>query len=131
MDAMFAKTLITNMPDAVMYSDRDGWTGYHQTMRTGRTRYGDGPTLSVPTIRKGGKRLSVAFTIVPFVDEDGLMTGIAAIRRDATAQFEKARALRKEVAELQLQGQCGRLTGGSRRLTDDAITLDQVKRIMM
>jgi PAS domain S-box-containing protein len=138
MDAMFAEKLITNMPDAVVYSDRDGaigywnsgaermfghtaaeavgrnldliipeglrarhWTGYHETMRTGRTRYGDGQTLSVPAIRKDGKRLSVAFAIVPFVDEKGLMTGIAAIMRDVTAQFEETRALRKEVTELQ------------------------------
>lgn len=74
MDAMFAETLIANMPDALVYSDRDGavrywnhgaekvfghtadeaigqsldliipeglrarhWTGYQETMRTGRT----------------------------------------------------------------------------------------------
>ncbi|MFL5282203.1 MAG: PAS domain-containing protein [Rhodopila sp.] len=138
MDTMFAETLITNMPDAVVYSDRDGairywnsgaqrmfghtaaeaidqsldliipeglrarhWTGYHETMRTGRTRYGDGQTLSVPAIRKDGKRISVAFMIVPFTDDEGSMTGIAAIMRDATTQFEEARALRKEIAELQ------------------------------
>ena len=142
MDAMFAETLITNMPDAVVHSDRDGtiqywnggaarmfghtaaeavgqsldliipeglrgrhWTGYRETMRTGQTRYGDGQTLSVPAIRKDGKRISVAFTIVPFMDDKGLMTGIAAIMRDVTAQFEETRALRKEVAELQQREQ--------------------------
>src|SRR5689334_12661559 len=42
------------------------WTGYRETMRTGQTRYGDGQTLSVPAVRKDGKRISVAFTIVPF-----------------------------------------------------------------
>ena len=81
------------------------WTGYRETMRTGRTRYGDGQTLSVPAICKDGKRLSVAFTIVPFVDDKGLMTGIAAIMRDVTTQFEETRALRKEVAELQQRWQ--------------------------
>jgi PAS domain S-box-containing protein len=142
MDAMFAETLITNMPDAVVYSDRDGtilylnggatrmfghtaaeavgqsldliipeglrarhWIGYRETMRTGRTRYGDGQPLSAPAIRKDGKRISVAFTIVPFVDDKGEMTGIAAIMRDVTAQFEETRALRKEVAALRERGQ--------------------------
>lgn len=141
MDAMFAEALITNMPDAVVYSDRDGtirywnrgaarmfghteieavgqaldliipeglrarhWTGYRETMRTGRTRYGDGQTLSVPAIRKDGERISVAFTIVPFTDDKGSMTGIAAIMRDVSAQFEETRALRKEVAALRERG---------------------------
>ncbi len=142
MDATFAEALITNMPDAVVYSDRDGtikywnrgaarmfghtmtevvgqsldliipeglrarhWIGYHATMRTGRTRYRDGQTLSVPAIRKDGKRISVAFTIVPFLDDNGAMTGIAAIMRDVTEQFEEIRALRREIAALRERGQ--------------------------
>lgn len=142
MDAKFAEALITKMPDAVVYSDRDGkirywnggaarmfghtadeavgqsldliipeglrarhWSGYDETMRTGRTRYGDGETLSVPATRKDGKRISVAFTIVPFVDDQGVLTGIAAIMRDVTVQFEETRALRKEIAALRQRGQ--------------------------
>lgn len=76
------------------------WEGYHETMRTGRTRYGDGQLLSVPAIRKDGTRISVAFTIVPFTDDAGALTGIAAIMRDVTQQFEEVRALRQQVAEL-------------------------------
>jgi|SRR4051794_11914871 PAS domain S-box-containing protein len=142
MDTDFAETLIANMPDAVVYSDRDGtirywnggavrlfghaaeeavgqsldliipeglrarhWEGYHETMRTGRTRYGDGQLLSVPAMRKDGRRISVAFTIVPFVDDKGALTGIAAIIRDVTAQFEETRALRKEIAALRERSQ--------------------------
>ncbi|MBS0164420.1 MAG: PAS domain S-box protein [Nitrospira sp.] len=142
MDANFAEALITNMPDAVIYSDRDGiiqywnggaarmfghtpaeaigqsldlitpeglrarhWAGYHETMRTGQTRYGDGQTLSVPAIRKDGRRISVAFTIVPFKDDHGSMAGIAAVMRDVTEQFEETRALRKEVASLRERAQ--------------------------
>jgi PAS domain S-box-containing protein len=112
MDTDFAETLIANMPDAVVYSDRDGtirywnggavrlfghvageavgqsldliipeglrarhWEGYHETMRTGRTRYGNGQLLSVPAMRKDGSRISVAFTIVPFVDDQGALIG--------------------------------------------------------
>lgn len=76
------------------------WHGYRATMRTGRTQYGEGQILSVPATRKGGARISVAFTIVPFMDDAGAMTGIAAIMRDVTAQFEETRALRREIAAL-------------------------------
>jgi len=76
------------------------WQGFHATMRTGQTRYGDGQTLSVPAVRQDGTRLSVEFTIVPFVDGSGRMEGIAAIMRDATKSFEELRALRKEIAAL-------------------------------
>lgn len=76
------------------------WTGYRETMHTGRTRYGDGQILSVPAVRMDGTRISVAFTIVPFMDESGTITGIAAIMRDVTAQFEETRALRKEISAL-------------------------------
>src|SRR5690349_6482843 len=81
------------------------WTGYHETMHTGRTRYNDGQLLSVPAVRKEGKRISVAFTIVPFVDDKGAMTGIAAVMRDVTAQFAEMRDLRKEVAALRERDQ--------------------------
>jgi PAS domain S-box-containing protein len=74
------------------------WQGYHATMRTGKSRYGEGHLLSVPAARKDGTRISVEFTIVPFTDDAGNMTGIAAVMRDATRSFEELRALRKEVA---------------------------------
>ena len=75
------------------------WHGYRETMRTGKTRYGDGQKLSVPALRKDGSRISVEFTVVPF-EEDGRMTGIAAVMRDVTSTFEELRSLRKEVAAL-------------------------------
>jgi PAS domain S-box-containing protein len=74
-------------------------------MRTGRTRYGNGQLLSVPAMRKDGRRISVAFTIVPFVDDKGTLSGIAAIIRDVTAQFEETRALQKEIAALRERSQ--------------------------
>ena len=67
-------------------------------MRTGQSRYGDGPILSVPAVRKDTARLSVEFTIVPFTNDAGEMIGIAAIMRDATARFEELRALRRQLA---------------------------------
>ena len=74
------------------------WLGYHGTMQTGQSRYGDGQLLAVPAVRKDGARISVEFTIVPFTNDAGQMIGIAAILRDVTARFEELRALRKEVA---------------------------------
>lgn len=74
--------------------------GFEATMRTGHTKYGNGDILSVPALRKDGARISVEFSIVPFADASGAMTGIAAVMRDATARFEELRALRREVAAL-------------------------------
>jgi PAS domain S-box-containing protein len=73
------------------------WTGYAETMRTGQTRYGAGDLLSVPALRKDGTRISVEFSIIPFKDDAGTITGIAAIMRDITARFEEMKALRKAV----------------------------------
>ena len=73
------------------------WQGYRGTMRSGQSRYGDGQILSVPAVRKDGKRVSVEFTIVPFTGDVGQMIGIAAIMRDATARFEELRALRRQL----------------------------------
>lgn len=76
------------------------WSGFHETMRTGQTRYGDGQILSVPAVRNDGTRISVEFSIVPFAGDDGRMVGIAAIMRDATKSFAELRALRREIATL-------------------------------
>lgn len=75
------------------------WDGYAETMRTGRTRYGDGDVLAVPALRKDGKRVSIEFTILPFHDKDGRMAGIAAILRDVTKRFEELKALRKRAQQ--------------------------------
>ncbi|MFC7542753.1 PAS domain S-box protein [Siccirubricoccus deserti] len=41
------------------------WTGYHQVMQTGESRYGLGDILAVPGLRRDGSRISLEFTIVP------------------------------------------------------------------
>jgi PAS domain S-box-containing protein len=74
------------------------WDGYAATMRAGKTRYGAGDVLAVPALRKGGARISIEFTILPFADRAGRTLGIAAILRDVTKQFEEMKALRKELA---------------------------------
>lgn len=75
------------------------WDGYRATMQTGRTRYGAGDLLAVPALRKDGARISVEFTIVPFHDAAGRMTGIAAILRDVTKRFEEMKALRVQLRQ--------------------------------
>src|SRR4051794_39625219 len=46
------------------------WHGYHETMRTGQSRYENGALLSVPAVRKYGSRVSVEFTVVPFTGDN-------------------------------------------------------------
>jgi PAS domain S-box-containing protein len=74
------------------------WAGYHEVMRTGRSRYSDGAMLAVPAMRKDGKRISLEFTIVPVKDKAGSMIGLVSVLRDVTARFEELRELRKRAA---------------------------------
>jgi PAS domain S-box-containing protein len=75
------------------------WAGFTATMRSGSTRYGAGEILAVPAMHKDGRRISVEFTILPFRDEAGRISGIAAILRDVTARFEEMRGLRAQLAQ--------------------------------
>jgi PAS domain S-box-containing protein len=74
------------------------WEGYHEVMRTGRSRYGAGDLLSVPSVTKAGQRLSIEFTVLPMHDGEGRLAGIAAIMRDVTARFEEMKRLRQAAA---------------------------------
>ena len=74
------------------------WRGYHEVMRTGQSRYGDGDILAVPGVRKDGTRISLEFTIVPLRDGSGRLTGMAAILRDVTTRFNELQTLRKKLA---------------------------------
>jgi len=74
------------------------WDGYHNVMRTGQSRYGQGDLLAVPGMRKDGKRISLEFTITPLRAKDGSLIGMGAILRDVTARFEELRSLRQRAA---------------------------------
>ena len=74
------------------------WHGFDKTMATGESRYQAGELLAVPAIRQDGIRISVEFTIVPFHDEHGKMSGVAAVMRDVTKTFNEIRSLRKQLA---------------------------------
>jgi PAS domain S-box-containing protein len=89
------KSLDIIIPEALR---KRHWSGYANTVRTGKTRYDTGDTLAVPALRKDGARISVEFSILPFRDRAGRILGIAATLRDVTKQFEEMKALRKEAA---------------------------------
>ena len=74
------------------------WAGYHEVMKTGKSRYADGATLAVPALRADGSRISIEFTIVPLKDSNGAMAGMVAILRDVTERFAELRELRKALA---------------------------------
>ena len=74
------------------------WDGYHQTMRSGETKYGT-TLLRVPGQHRDGSSLSIAFTVAMIHDAEGRPSAIAAVIRDETSRFNEDRALRKRLAE--------------------------------
>lgn len=80
------------------------WEGYHKTMATGQTRYGN-DVLRVPAVDKAGRSLSIAFTVALQHSPQGDLSGIVAVIRDETARFQEERALKKRIAELEAQAQ--------------------------
>ena len=76
------------------------WEGWRRVMQAGASRYGEGSLLSVPGLRKDGQRISLEFTIIPLKDETGAMTGMAAVMRDVTKQFNETKALRQRLAQV-------------------------------
>lgn len=74
------------------------WSGYRESVRSGKSRYGMGDVLAVPALRKDGTRISVEFTILPFHDKAGRTLGMAATLRDVTKRFDEMKALRAAVA---------------------------------
>jgi PAS domain S-box-containing protein len=70
------------------------WQGWAKVMLTGNSRYGANDLLRVPAIRGDGSRFPAEFSIVMLEDEAGKVTGVAAILRDASAQWEREKALK-------------------------------------
>jgi len=76
------------------------WEGYEKTMQSGTTRYGM-DVLQVPAVDKAGRLFSIAFTVALLHSPDHKVSGIAAVIRDDTRRFEKDRAQRKRITELE------------------------------
>jgi PAS domain S-box-containing protein len=78
------------------------WEGYHKTMTSGVTRYGN-DVLRVPAVHKDGHSLSIAFTVALLHTPDQQVSAIVAVIRDETSRFEEERKLKKRLMELELQ----------------------------
>ena len=76
------------------------WEGYDRVMQTGVTKYGR-EVLSVPALTKSGKRISIEFNVALLRDESGQVAGVAATITDVTARWERDKALRARIAELE------------------------------
>jgi len=78
------------------------WQGYRKVMAAGGSRY-ESELLAVPAVTKDGSRISVEFTLAPVHDEQGRLEGIAAIIRDVTVRWEREKAARQRLAQLESQ----------------------------
>ncbi len=78
------------------------WDGYHKTMATGITKYGN-DVLRVPAVHKDGHTLSIAFTVSMLHNPDGSVSAIIAVIRDESVKFAEERALKKRITELEIQ----------------------------
>lgn len=78
------------------------WDGYHKTMQTGITKYGN-DVLRVPAVHKDGHTLSIAFTVAMLYTSDKKVASIVAVIRDETSRFAEERNLRKRLTELESQ----------------------------
>lgn len=76
------------------------WEGYFKVMETGITRYAT-ELLSAPAIRKDGARISTEFSMTLIRDDAGRIAGTAAVIRDVTAKWQKEKALKARLAELE------------------------------
>lgn len=76
------------------------WEGYHRVMRSGQTRYA-AELLAVPARCKDGRRISIEFTIAMLRDESGAIVGAGAVIREVTERWQKDKALKARLAELE------------------------------
>lgn len=83
------------------------WGGWDHVMETGVTRYGEGQLLAVPAQHRDGRRLSVEFSIQLLKDGDGRIEWVVAIFRDVTERFERDKALRLRLKELEAKPGAG------------------------
>jgi len=76
------------------------WDGYFRVMGSGTSRYST-DMLATPALRKDGSRISTEFSMVLVHDDNGKMTGVAAIIRDVTARWQREREQKERIRELE------------------------------
>ncbi len=74
--------------------------GYARVMETGVTKYGR-DALAVPALHKDGTRISIEFNIGIVRSPEGEVLGAAAMILDVTARWQRDKALRAKLAELE------------------------------
>lgn len=82
------------------------WEGYFKVMQTGATRYAS-ELLAAPALCKDGSRISTEFSMTIIRDEAGRVAGTTAVMRDVTAKWQKEKALKARVAELESELNAG------------------------
>lgn len=82
------------------------WAAWEATMRTGITRYGTGQLLSVPALHRGGRQISIEFSIQLVKDAGGVIEWVVAVIRDVTERYrhEKAQQARLTVLQAKIAG---------------------------
>ncbi len=77
------------------------WDGWNKVMETGVTRYGAGQLLAVPAQHKDGRALSIEFSIQLLRGASGRIEWVAAVFRDVTERFQRDKALKLKLKELE------------------------------
>jgi PAS domain S-box-containing protein len=77
------------------------WDGWRKVIATGVTRYSGQDLLAVPAVRKDGSQLSIEFSIQIVRDDGGALLGFGAVVRDVTERWQKEKALRLKLKELE------------------------------
>lgn len=77
------------------------WDGWRKVMETGVTRYGAGELLAVPATHKEGRTLSIEFSIQLVRGPSGQIEWVAAVFRDVTERFQRDKALKLKLKELE------------------------------
>ena len=76
------------------------WEGYSHVMETGITKYGTS-VLAVPALTKDGRRISIEFNVALLKDANDRVLGAAASIQDVTARWEREKAMRARIAEVE------------------------------
>jgi PAS domain S-box-containing protein len=82
------------------------WTGYDRALEAGDTKY-RGQSLPTKALRKDGATVYVELSFAIVRGRDGAVIGALAQARDITERFERDRAMRRRLRELETSAASG------------------------